>query len=135
MIKVNTKPEERIFVYGSEPQIYFLSKRTSSSGFIYMYPFKENHANNKKMQLQMLNEVQKNNPSMLIEFKTLGSWGSNQEKLINLHQWFYNFCSEKYQVILLLDIISSKQTITISGADAAVYKPISSQFIRVWKKI
>ncbi|MCI5157854.1 MAG: hypothetical protein D3906_05330 [Candidatus Electrothrix sp. AUS1_2] len=42
-IQKNTRREDRIAILGSEPQIFFYSKRRSATGYIYMYPLMENH--------------------------------------------------------------------------------------------
>jgi hypothetical protein len=45
-----TEESDRVAVLGSEPQIYFYSRRRSASGYIYMYALMESHRHALKMQ-------------------------------------------------------------------------------------
>src|SRR5262249_26838197 len=59
-LRENSRPDERLLVLGSEPEIYFYSGRQSTTGFIYMYPMMEPQRFALQMQRQMIEEVEKN---------------------------------------------------------------------------
>src|SRR5262249_29305990 len=59
-LRQNTGPNDRIMVFGSEPQIYFYAHRKSATGFIYTYSLLEEQAYWQPMQQQLMREVETN---------------------------------------------------------------------------
>jgi 4-amino-4-deoxy-L-arabinose transferase-like glycosyltransferase len=57
-LRENSRPDERLVVIGSEPEMYFYSGRRSATGFIYMYPLMEQQRFALQMQRQMIEEVE-----------------------------------------------------------------------------
>jgi hypothetical protein len=51
-----------IAVLGSEPEIYFYSRRRSATGYIYMYPLMETHPYAAQMQQELINEIEAGKP-------------------------------------------------------------------------
>jgi 4-amino-4-deoxy-L-arabinose transferase-like glycosyltransferase len=56
-IEEHSSEDDRIAVIGSEPQIYFYSKRLSATGYIYTYALMEEHDYALKMQKEMITEI------------------------------------------------------------------------------
>jgi hypothetical protein len=133
-IRSETNRDDKVFVFGSEPQIYFYSNRISATGYLYMYPFLENHANSIKMQQEMIAEVESTVPEILVDVHTIGSW-KKEPTLPDLYTWFENYATSNYEVIQVIDIISDEQQISKSGTAARKYLPTSPSFIRVFKRI
>jgi hypothetical protein len=61
-IRERTRPDERVAVIGSEPQIYFSSGRRSATGCIYTYRLMELQPDASAMQRQMIHEVEAVDP-------------------------------------------------------------------------
>ena len=81
-IRKNTKPEDRIAVMGSEPQICFYAHRRSATEHIYMYGLMEPQPFALRMQEEMIAQVEKSEPPFLV-FATshvLASSGMNPRK-------------------------------------------------------
>lgn len=97
-IKENTKPDDMIAILGSEPQIFFYSKRHSATGYIYMYALMENQKYAMAMQRQMIQEIEKNKPKFLIFVKIPSSWliTQNSNKLIFI--WFNEYVNRFYKI-------------------------------------
>lgn len=79
-IKLNTSPADRIAVVGSEPEIYFYAHRPSSTGYIYTYPLMEPQPFARKMQAQMIHEIEEDPPVYLVLV-------SVQDSVSSIHYW------------------------------------------------
>src|SRR5262249_7420396 len=89
-IRENSRPEERLVVFGSEPEIYFYSGRQSGTGFIYMYPLMEQQQFALQMQQQMIEEVEKNRSDFVVYVSTPTSWLALVGSEGFLFQWMNN---------------------------------------------
>jgi len=65
-IKNLTTPSDKIFVAGSESQIYFYSKRLSSSRFNYTYPLIINTSRRLDYQKQAIEDLKTNPPKVIV---------------------------------------------------------------------
>ena len=57
-IRNRTDVADTIVVLGSEPQIYFYAKRRAATGYIYTYSLMEKHEFARRMQEQMIAEIE-----------------------------------------------------------------------------
>ena len=73
-IKTHSQKEDKIAVFGSEPQIYFYANRHSATGYIYTYGLTENQPLALQMQKEMVEEVEKAKPYYLIYVNVSQSW-------------------------------------------------------------
>ena len=103
-LRQNSRPEERLVVLGSEPEIYFYSGRQSATGFIYMYPLMEQQRFALQMQRQMIEEVEKNRPGFVVFVWTPMSWrvAAGSERL--LFQWADNYLNDNYRPVGLVNM-------------------------------
>ena len=61
-LREHTSPDDKIAVLGSEPEIYFYSRRHSATGYIYTYPLMEPQKYARRMQEEMIREIEQRNP-------------------------------------------------------------------------
>lgn len=73
-IRGHSPDNATIAVLGSEPEIYFYSKRRSATGYIYMYPLLENQKYALEMQKEMEREIENARPDMLVLVNVPKSW-------------------------------------------------------------
>jgi len=73
-INKNTTAKDTIAIFGSEPQIFFYSKRHSASGFMYMYPMMEKHKFALTMQKSFIIDLEKIKPKYIIFVNVSTSW-------------------------------------------------------------
>src|SRR5205814_5413822 len=78
-IREHTDPDDTIAVLGSEPQIYFYSKRHSATGYIYTYGLMEPQKYAQQMQEEMIQEIELARPKYFISVVTKSSWGRRRE--------------------------------------------------------
>jgi hypothetical protein len=103
-LRENSRPDERLVVLGSEPEIYFYSRRQSATGFIYMYPLMEQQRFASQMQRQMIEEVEKNRPGFVVWVWTPMSWrvAASSERL--LFQWADQYLNDNYRPVGLVNM-------------------------------
>ena len=61
-----TRPQDRIFVAGSEPQIYYYAQRRSASRFIITYPLNLRTIDREFYQKQAIGELKQNPPRVIV---------------------------------------------------------------------
>ena len=73
-LAAHTAPDDRIAVFGSEPQIPFLAGRRSATGHVYMYPLLEVQPRARAMQEEMMREVAAVRPAYVVSIRVPTSW-------------------------------------------------------------
>ena len=68
-IAERTSPDDRVAVFGSEPQILFLAGRRSATGHVYMYPLLEPQPDARAMQEEMMREVVAARPAFVVSVR------------------------------------------------------------------
>jgi hypothetical protein len=65
-ISENSAPDDRIFIFGSEPQILFYAQRRSATPFVHVYPLMFVHPGYREMQESLLKDVMTNDPKFIL---------------------------------------------------------------------
>lgn len=94
-----TKPEEKIFIAGSEPEILFYAKRMNSSRFDITYPLIMNTPFRETYQKEVIAELKKNPPAAIVFSNQAesGLWQDDAPKIfIN---YLKNLLREKYTLV------------------------------------
>lgn len=132
-VKSNTNAGDKIAVLGSEPEIYFYSKRLGSTGYIYTYGLMEEHDYSLTMQKEMINEIEVAAPKYIIFVKIYASWliRPNSERFI--FNWLDQYLMN-YELVGNIDIVSPQETKYIWGDHAGEYENKSDSFILIFKR-
>ena len=133
-IKEHTTKADRIAVLGSEPQIYFYSDRRSATGYVYTYALMEYHDYARKMQEEMIREIESHRPKFLVFVNLPASWlpGVDSENLI--FEWFNQYRDKYYRKVGIIDILSLEQTVYRWGWECENYTPRSSCWVCVFQR-
>ena len=107
-VRSHTRKEDQIAVMGSEPQLYFYSGRRSASRYIYMYPLMENHEFAVQMQNEMISEIEKAKPMMIIFFHVETSWLFMPDSHMLLLDWINSYQNSHYNPVGLIEIFQDK---------------------------
>lgn len=97
-IKANTSPSDKIQVLGSEPQIYFFSKRRSASGHIYMYGLMEKQEYALGMQNELAQDIINEKPKFIMLSLEKSSWMLTPESDMWLWDWYKSYSAEHYDI-------------------------------------
>ncbi|MGC2712423.1 MAG: hypothetical protein WA366_03505, partial [Pseudolabrys sp.] len=132
-LRENSRPDERLVVLGSEPEIYFYSRRQSATGFIYMYPLMEQQRFALQMQQQMIEEVETNRPGFVVWVWTPMSWrvAASSERL--LFQWADQYLNDNYRPVGLVNMPPQGRTdyyLPIETADLQ----LAENFILIYQR-
>ncbi len=133
-IKSNSNEKDRIAVVGSEPQIYFLSERVSSTGYIYTYNMMETHQFSEQMQKEMAKEIETNPPKFIVYVLVPTSWSRTDNSNMFIFNWTQDYLDKNYIKTGVVDFISKEEVIYKWDAEATNYSPRSQIFINVYKR-
>jgi hypothetical protein len=103
-VKSHAAKDARVAVLGSEPEIYFLSGRRSTSGHIYMYPLMEEQPYALKMQNELISEIERARPEYVIYIDDELSWlprGGSEQKIAN---WWKDYWATNMDLALTLAV-------------------------------
>jgi 4-amino-4-deoxy-L-arabinose transferase-like glycosyltransferase len=133
-IQARSTKNDRIAVLGSEPQIYFYSRRLSATGHIYMYGLMEHHDYALSMQKEMISQIESSSPKFIVMVWVPTSWltQSNSEKYI--FSWIDLYIQRSYQLVGVADILSSRRTVYQWNDDAAKYKVQSPYHVLIFER-
>jgi hypothetical protein len=102
-LEKNMTRDDTVAVLGSEPEIPFYSRRHSATGYIYTYGLMEAQPLAPKMQKDMIDEIEKNNPKYILVVDCRCSWLYNPGSCLDLHKWANRYLREKYEVVGLIE--------------------------------
>jgi hypothetical protein len=131
-IRERTSPSDTIAVLGSEPQLYFLSHRRSSTGYIYTYPLMEGHAYAKQMQKEMAGEIEAAAPRYLAYFNGNGSWGRQPASDTWIFDW-YNQYRTQYEVVGVVEFLADRGVFRWDN-DAKDFEPTAKDYILIYRR-
>jgi hypothetical protein len=134
-IAAGSSRDDRIAVLGSEPQIYFYSKRLSATGHIYMYGLMEHHDYALSMQKEMINEIESAHPKFMVVVSVPESWLGEPSSEQYVFVWLKDYIRKYYSLIGVADIISTDTTIYRWNDDAKEYKIQSPYYVLVYRLI
>ena len=136
-IKVHSNRDSTLAVLGSEPEIYFYSKRDSATPCIYMYPLMEPHRYAMDMQDEFIRGMESSLPEYIIFVNTTLSWtdryvSARLQK--HIFGWFEKFKDRYYDIAGVVEMVFDKNTKYLWGREAQIYEPQSGSFIYIFKK-
>ena len=109
-IKENTDEGDVIAILGSEPQIYFYSKRKSATSFLYMYPLMEEHSYARVMQTEMIKEIENSEPKYILVVNVSTSWLLQKKSPRKLLAWSQGYLEKKYKMSGAVEISFEKDS-------------------------
>jgi hypothetical protein len=95
-VREHTKPDDTIAVLGSEPQIYFYSRRHSATGYIYTYGLMEAQKYAQQMQQEMIGEIERARPKYLVSVVTFYSWLWRAASERSIFTWANEYAAQNY---------------------------------------
>ncbi len=105
-LEAESQPGDRVLVIGAEPQINFYARRKSVTGYIYTYPFFENHPFAEGMSNEWTEQIRSDHPEYIV---LMGHWKTyvNRENAMFRKIWKFSgsFISDNhYQLIGEMDL-------------------------------
>jgi len=129
----HTTPSDRIAILGSEPEIFFYSKRRSATGYIYTYPLMEKQKFARQMQQEMIAEIERAKPKYLVMLTNAPSWLRRPDSDLTIFNWEQATVRSGWVVEGIADI-GPYGTSYAWGADAQTYRPKSKDTITIFRR-
>jgi 4-amino-4-deoxy-L-arabinose transferase-like glycosyltransferase len=104
-VRASTTQADTIAVFGSEPEIYFLSGRHSATSYIYMYDLTKTQPYQLQMRNEMMRQIESAHPRIVIYVDDWASWGWRRgQEHDELFTWMDNHIHENYEPIQQIKI-------------------------------
>jgi len=126
-------PDARIAVIGSEPEIYFYSRRHSATGYIYTYPLVEAQKFAVDMQEQMAKEIEDSHPEYMVFVQVPSSWRPRPGSSTFIFEWFRKYAAAHYEIVGIADEVTP-ETLYVWDDSAKSYRTQSEEFIEVFRR-
>lgn len=122
-IREHSNKDDLVAVIGSEPQIYFYSRRHSATGYIYMYGLMEQQPYASEMQQNMIREIEASKPRYIVFVNIYISWLVKKHSDTTIVKWTNEYLARHYRTVGLMDMISANETRSYWGKEAAGITP------------
>ena len=132
-IREHTKRDDTIAVLGSEPQIYFYSKRHSATGYIYTYGLMEPQKYAQQMQEEMIREIERARPTYLVSVLMHDSWLYRPQSDRRLFTWANEYTANNYDVAGFVNIKQAETDYFFGNVPASVDSLKDYVLIYRWK--
>jgi hypothetical protein len=133
-IRRHSAPDARIAVMGSEPEIYFYSRRHSATAYIYTFALSEDQPYAAQMRGEMIREVRTAQPEYVVLVDSLELWADRSDGKPTVFSWWGEYAPGRYDIVGMADIISNDRTEYRWGAAAAAYQPESDFIVAIYRK-
>jgi len=110
-IKKNTNIDDVIAILGSEPQVYYFSKRKSATRFLYMYPLTDEHMYGRVLQAEMIKELENSQPKYILFVNMRSSWLWRKKSSRLLKVWSEDYLDKKYKLCGVVSISRGEKPI------------------------
>jgi 4-amino-4-deoxy-L-arabinose transferase-like glycosyltransferase len=135
-IAAHTKPDDTIFVYGSEPQIPYYANRKSASRYIFVYPLMTPFPDTPARQAGVLDELKRNRPRMIVVAKQESSFFRDEETPKLLTRMLGELLTDSYHLIGYVD---AADTAVQESSEPIVWvnqlpRPGASHTLAIWER-
>jgi 4-amino-4-deoxy-L-arabinose transferase-like glycosyltransferase len=103
-LREHTSPDETIAVLGSEPQIYFYSQRHSATGYIYAYALMEPQKYARRMQEEIISEIERASPRYVVSVAIYDSWLPRPGSDLLIFKWASEYTAHNYSAAGFVNI-------------------------------
>jgi len=109
-LRDHSRPSDTIAILGSEPQIYFYSRRHSATGYIYTYALMEAQSYARQMQEEMISEVELARPRYVISVAIGASWSRRSDSEQLIFTWANEYLNQYYKLVGFVNTLSPDRT-------------------------
>jgi hypothetical protein len=134
-LAARTSPDDRIAVFGSEPEIYFYANRKSATGYIYTYALMEPQPYASRMQDEMMREIEAAAPTYVVAVLIGTSWLARPSSDQRIITWFQRYMSACYEPVGIVDIHSADRTTIRWDDQVRGYTPVSQNVVQVYRRL
>ena len=129
----HSAPDARIAVLGSEPEIFFYSRRRSATGYIYTYSLMEPQPYAEQMQEEMISEIEAARPEYIVSVNITSSWLKRSNSRLRIFKWANSYIAAGYRLTGVIDIVSADRTEYHWDVETSPYTPRSPHNLLIYK--
>lgn len=133
-IQANSNATDKVAVIGSEPQIFFYSKRKSATGYIYIYPLIECNKYAQTMLDEFIMEIEKAAPKFLVYTSHSGTWIGNEARKNKIFSWYDSYKNKYYEKAGIVEIVNDSLTTYHWGENSLKYKVSGDEWLEIYKR-
>jgi hypothetical protein len=133
-INEHSDPAAKIAVLGSEPEIFFYARRRAATGYLYTYPLMEKQRYARRMQEEMIAEIESARPEYVVSVAVPASWTEGPSTQRRILDWAEQYVGPRYDLEGVIDILSMDRTEYRWGDDARRYTPQSQYRLQVFRR-
>jgi hypothetical protein len=133
-INREAKPEDGLVVMGSEPEMYFYTKKRCPSRHAYFSAMVDNVPEHKAWQREFVKDVEAAKPKYFVFYNHQISLFVQPGTDNYVFEWANKFISANYQLIGLVDMIEGQRANYVWRENVNTYKPQSPTYIMVFER-
>ncbi len=133
-IEQNSSSDQRVFVLGDEPEIYFYSHRVSSNSQIYPSQTMDPRPYAGKMQEKMISEIKQNPPEFMVYCCLYTSLLQKPNSDPLLIDWAKSYVKKNMQLTGSIQFTGPTTTESAWGNDARITPVLSPYYILIFKR-
>ena len=133
-IHEHTDAGDRLGIVGSEPQLYFYAGRTGATSYIYTYPLMEAHPFAHRMQEEMIAQLERARPRMLVLVSVDTSWTRREESSTAIFEWAARTVDAQYDRVGLIEIARDRPATFRWGDEARNAQPRTRSYVTVFER-
>jgi 4-amino-4-deoxy-L-arabinose transferase-like glycosyltransferase len=133
-IREHSKPDARVAVIGSEPEIYFYAGRHSATGYIYTYALMEPQPYASAMQRDMMGEIEAAKPEFVVLVMYKYSWLMGEKSDPTIIKWAGDYTKKFYQPVGVIGLQQDGQIVWIPGKAADDFHNSLQQFMVIYQR-
>lgn len=117
-LRANSDPKDRIFIYGSEPQILFLAERQSASKFVPIYPLFQDFSRHEEFQATAWEELVASKPKYIVATNVPTSfvWDGRASK--GFEKKVIKLLNDKYRIVAWVPVGPGKPELRLVATAA-----------------
>jgi hypothetical protein len=138
-IREHSSPNESIFVFGSEPQIYYYAQRRSASRYIFVYPLATAFSDTLSRQQTVLEELEHNRPAFVVYVYAPPSFSMRRDIVYNIPRYLFWAIGElltgSYELTAAIPLVQVEGSMPlITGTEHKNLTPQTPLLLTVWQR-
>lgn len=133
-LRAHTSPDDRIAVIGSEPEIYFYADRRAAVSYMYTYPLMEAHPFARRMQEDLIAQLERERPRYLVLVNVDTSWLLAVDSDRLLLEWARRTVDAEYDLVGLIDVPSTGEAVYHWDDAARTAQPRTASYVAVFRR-
>jgi len=129
-----SKPEDQMAVFGSEPQLFIYTNKTSPTRHVFFSTIVASIPEHKKFQREFVSDIEKAKPKYFVFFRHSVSLLVQANTDQYVFEWANKYIQENYKLIGLVDMPDGQQSTYIFDPSAATYQPKGQNFIMIFER-